>query len=201
MTVIDLGVAIAVLLVFPVIVAAIHRFSAPCTTSSAEAVRAILAWWGATLLIVLLVYIFFRMPLARVFRRVAAAMAFVVFVGLALPSLDFGSLDRSRQKRSMADIRSIAFVIEEHRSRTGSYPTAVSVADLQAYGKHPLPFTDAWGNRYLVRSSPDSYSITSFGLCGQPDMLPASGEITVVSGDIRFANGRFITFPTGMKPE
>jgi type II secretion system (T2SS) protein G len=193
------GVIVAALL--PVSFIAVRALSDACTSSHAEFERALYLWWISTAVVATLVYAGIGLPAHGVLRRLVVVVVAVFLFGIALPSLDAGSLDRSRQKRTMADMRTFAEVLERYRMRTGSYPPLRSVTQLQRDTSVHLPTTDAWGNAFRMQSGPYGYSIRSYGLCGQPDSRIVAGELLDVHGDIILINGRFVTYPAGFSSD
>jgi general secretion pathway protein G len=121
---------------------------------------------------------------------------------------------RERQKRTMADLRSIATAIEEFSIDNNYYPDTLGTVDLiEALSPYivptyirSLPRTDGWGNRFLGWSAPEHYVIYSVGSDGVPDTpysyghpFPAEwgGKTSTYSSDIVFSNGSFIQWPEG----
>jgi hypothetical protein len=64
-----------------------------------------------------------------------------------------------------------------------------------------LPSVDAWnhGIDYISSptSSPQTYSVTSFGKDGNADTTTTAGSTTDFNNDILFSQGIFIKFPEG----
>lgn len=196
---VDIAVAVAILvLLLPASMWLSHQLADRCTSSATELQRATFIWWFSAFVATAAAYYFLRLPLRRILSRVAFVICFVVLIGLALPSLDFGSLDRSRQKRTMADIRTLEYELENLRSENGAYPNLKTVTDLQRTTKRRTPTTDGWGNAFELTSNSREYTVVSRGLCGQPDRLLDPGEFNDVHGDIVFTNGRFSRYPVGM---
>jgi hypothetical protein len=115
-----------------------------------------------------------------------AAIALIVllgsFVGCSITASNlFGAIDRGKQKYTMARMQEIARAIEAGRS-----------------AEHPA---DGWGTPFLIERSGTSYTIVSFGDCGEPDIprgAKYSGGTTIrFSDDIVFSDGRFIRYPQG----
>jgi type II secretory pathway pseudopilin PulG len=150
---------------------------------------------------------------------VASVLVIVFMVGIiaaiAIPNL-ITAIDRGKQKRTMADMRTIAAAMEAYATDHGAYPQARSVHDLQdvlapTYVR-VLPAQDAWLQDFRVRvwrgdersTGPDSYAIVSAGKGGvfQFDDLSKyrSGPTTDFTADIVFANGSFFRFPAETPP-
>lgn len=118
------------------------------------------------------------------------------------------SRNRSLQKRTMADMRTIATawearVLDRKRYGTGSTPRIPAAELAQAlqptYIKR-MPQRDGWGGEYEFRANDasQSYSIRSFGSDGKADD-GAGGPVD--SGrfelDLIFGNGTFVQYPEG----
>jgi type II secretory pathway pseudopilin PulG len=124
--------------------------------------------------------------------------------------------DRSRQNRTMADIRSVATAWEARATDTNSYDVksaaiphsgrkAITPAELAhvlepTYIRH-LPRTDAWGNELQLLVSDfdqgraNTYSIRALGSDGRPDRdLSLSGITKDPADDVVFSNGSFIRY-------
>jgi type II secretion system (T2SS) protein G len=167
----DIAIAVATLVLLASIALALPTLSRRCSSSMAQLQQAIIVWWAAAIVLACFVYASFKLPWKRIATRLLSLSAFLLLVGVALPNLDFGSADRSREKRALADMRTIASVLEEYHSETGSYPITVSVRDVRKYSQSHLSGTDPWGSQYIVRSSAGSYSIASHGICGTKPLV------------------------------
>lgn len=151
--------------------------------------------------------------LALVIGIAAAALVVVAIVGIlaaiAIPNL-LTAMQRSKQKRTMADMRTVAVALEtygvDHPQE--EYPPGEYVASLAPHLQpkyvKDLPELDGWGtgvrysplpNRgYMIRSaggdkvfehdSPDEYS---------------RGATSNFDCDIVFANGEFVQYPEGVQ--
>jgi general secretion pathway protein G len=141
-----------------------------------------------------------------------------ILAAIAIPNL-LAAVQRGRQKKSMADARSLATAVESYAVDYNVYPTATcapgiytadtanalasnSLASLVPSYIARVPFTDGWGFPYLyaVPNNLDHYRITSRGRDGATQ----TGEATIVCGtthdfndDIVYADGTFIQWPEG----
>lgn len=126
----------------------------------------------------------------------------------AIPNL-LNATDRGRQKRSMADIRSVGTAVEMYAIDTNGYPTSggawVPVEKLEPSLSpvyiHELPQVDGWGHRLMYWSDGDQYRIASPGRDGEMSR-DWSGTIEPSStsefeADIVFADGSFVAWPEG----
>jgi hypothetical protein len=107
-------------------------------------------------------------------------------------------------KRTMADMRSLATALEARATDTNTYTLnggsgidgAASVLE-PTYIKR-LPRTDGWQNAFVVRTTNNSYEIRSLGANGREDATER-GATKDPDCDIVFADGNFISYPTGME--
>jgi general secretion pathway protein G len=126
--------------------------------------------------------------------------------------------NRSRQKRTMADIRTIATAWEARstdrdeytigRPRPGTTSQRVSTADLARalepkYVKQ-MPRADGWGNELQFTMNDvdehgraQGYAIRALGSDDRPDRIAnmASGATTDFADDIIYSNGSFVRYP------
>ena len=142
-----------------------------------------------------------------------------ILAAIAIPNL-LTALQRSRQKRSMADMRSIATAWEARATDTNSYTAAgvnltwpqptVDVGTIETmlsptytrkFGRY-----DGWGTAFQIGYSTRSYSIESLG-ADQKDDGDSVTSVTapVTTGnfdcDIIFSNGNFVMYPEGIQSQ
>ncbi|MCP4900980.1 MAG: prepilin-type N-terminal cleavage/methylation domain-containing protein [bacterium] len=143
-----------------------------------------------------------------------------VIAAIAVPSL-VNAVNRGRQKRTVADIRTIGHAIEAYAVDYFNYPgmgrlgtgIAGTASDFEAflcpdYIKR-LPSIDGWGGEYqmvtghYVTSRVPGYVIVSFGRDGVYEgSVPPEGEVvytTDFDADIVFGNGSFWKRPHGIQ--
>jgi type II secretory pathway pseudopilin PulG len=137
-----------------------------------------------------------------------------IIAAIAIPNL-ITAQQRSKQHRTMADVRSLATALEAYATDNNKYPDVSSVADLGAtlvpkYIK-VVPTRDGWGHalRYQCakeRSVCTHYIIASAGKDGQfehDDLLAyrsaPPGPVTNFDCDIVFADGSFLEYPQGFQ--
>src|SRR5262245_19289523 len=102
-----------------------------------------------------------------------AAFLFVPMAGIiaaiAIPNF-LNAVDRGKQKRTIADIRSIGTAVEAYRVDKGAYPDAETIGDLGvALAPEYMPVmppTDGWGHPLQVESNGEHYLIYSYGKDG-----------------------------------
>jgi general secretion pathway protein G len=126
------------------------------------------------------------------------------------------SIDRARQRRTVADIRTIAMAWEARASEMQSYgiagydfpDTAIAYDDLNSalsptYSR-TVPKLDGWGRpfEFATGAGPKQYAIRSAGRDGVMETTEiTAGEVDNPDCDIIYGNGSFITYPVAVKSE
>jgi type II secretory pathway pseudopilin PulG len=180
--------AVSVLALLPASTIAAYRFAHACASSMETAGRSMILWAVGVALLTAVVMM--RRGPGTFALSLLVQLAIVGAAAIALPNLDFGDADRSRQKRTIAAMRSIATAIDEVRLRTGTYPVVTGVAELQRLTTRKLPLTDGWSNAFALQAGRRGYTLSSPGLCGEE-----SGEPNDVRNDIVVRNGTFVRKP------
>jgi general secretion pathway protein G len=130
-----------------------------------------------------------------------------VIAAVAIPNM-LNAVDRGKQKRTMADIRSIGTACEQFQIDNNAYPGPTEgLVPVEWLTPHVVPVytsrvvaTDGWGGPLLYWSDGGSYRILSMGKDGQQDWLPGlggGGPTTSFDADVVFENGSFVQFPRG----
>lgn len=147
-----------------------------------------------------------------------------IIAAIAIPNM-LVAIQRSKQRRTMVDIRNIATAWEARNTEAGRYNAAgqaaaangVEGADQQipidsleamlspTYMKH-LPKLDGWGTPYQAFTDQAYgsagiarvYAIISAGKDLVVDADPAHGAITNFDCDIVYSNGVFLSYPDGV---
>ena|SRR5689334_6660982 len=136
-------------------------------------------------------------------KYVVAAMV-TGLASIAIPNIRT-SMQRSDQKRTMADMRAIATAWEARATDRNSYlvgrPGNVAYADLRrvlepTYVKR-LPQYDGWGRAFVFSTGADGgeYAVRSVGSDGKLDPHTAPGATTDFDCDIIYSNGTFVSYP------
>jgi general secretion pathway protein G len=127
----------------------------------------------------------------------------VAIVGLiaaiAIPNF-LGALDRGRQKRTMADIRSLASAVETYSVDATIYPVVGTIGQLETIIEPVYIQTaardDGWGVPFIVDSVSTDYTIGSGGKdAGGLNFI--GGATTSFNDAIIFNNGQFVQWPEG----
>jgi len=130
-----------------------------------------------------------------------------IIAAIAIPNL-LNAIDRGKQKRTMADLRSMGTAIEEYSIDNNFYPKSMGdVADLKAQVTptyiRQIPEQDGWGQPFYVSTdtSGGGYTLASCGkgagTCGSWTVSGTGGKTTQFSDDIVFMNGSFVQWPEG----
>lgn len=140
-----------------------------------------------------------------------------ILAAIAIPNL-LTAMQRSRQKRTMADMRSIATAWEARATDVNEYTVAGASVSWPAttagfvntklqgalaptYMKS-VPGKDGWGTEFAAGFSTDgqAYSIESYGKNKANDSDPTGGGPTnKFDCDIVFSNGTFVVYPEGVQ--
>ncbi len=153
-----------------------------------------------------------------------------ILAAIAIPNL-LTAMQRSKQKRTMADMRTIATAWEARATDVNKYNAAGTVTALTTnstvvpYGSVQsglvptyiklLPNKDGWGDPYdyradqgwAVTSPAQNYLVRSAGKNGSTDGTQGfddaapGGATTNFNDDIIFSNGVFIQYPEGIQTQ
>jgi type II secretion system protein G len=127
-----------------------------------------------------------------------------IIAAIAIPNL-LNAIDRGKQKRTMADMRSIGTAVESYAVDNNFYPKNMSNANAATISGYvspiyikTVPTTDGWNNAWDGDSSAtgSQYTITSSAKDGA-QAGQGGGQTTDFNCDILFANGQFFQWPQG----
>jgi type II secretion system protein G len=139
-----------------------------------------------------------------------------ILAAIAIPNL-LTAMQRSRQKRTMADMRSVATAWEARATDLNQYTAAglswpatgtsieTTVAGFLAptYIKK-VPVYDAWNHLYKVGYNATQYAIRSQGADGSDDAQNAGTAVQTTGDfdcDIVFSDGTFVVYPEGVQSQ
>jgi general secretion pathway protein G len=142
-----------------------------------------------------------------------------ILAAIAIPNL-LTAMQRARQKRSMADMRTIATAWESRATESNNYTAAatghalagaVSLTDLDNYLSPTyvrlIPHNDGWSHPFFVSadkawgtSGSKDYMIECYGRDGVPEQS-ASGPKTDFDCDIVYSGGIFKCYPEGVQSQ
>lgn len=141
-----------------------------------------------------------------------------ILAAIAIPNL-LAAMQRARQKRTMADIRTVANAWEARATDVASYASAglswpdpnsdlsYLIPRLTPTYVSKVPEYDGWGTRFQIGvSAPgDMYSIESLGSdrVDQSNGTSSPGAVTTSNFDcdIIFADGNFVVYPEGVQSQ
>jgi general secretion pathway protein G len=131
-----------------------------------------------------------------------------ILAAIAIPNL-LTAMQRSKQKRTMADIRSLATAAESYATDNNQYPQTLD-ALAPKYIKF-LPKNDGWGHPFEFMCLPDEtgkctgYVLASGAKDGRMERelresaAQPPGATTNFDCDIVYANGKFEEYPEGVQ--
>ena len=142
-----------------------------------------------------------------------------ILAAIAIPNL-LTAMQRSRQKRTMADMRTIATAWEARATDVNSYTTAgvdlswpadtANVSSMAGpltptYVKR-LPEYDGWGKDFRVGLKPvsyDSYTVKSWGADKSSSTTVTTATLPITTNsfdcDIIYSDGTFVMYPEGVQ--
>src|SRR5262245_24694848 len=128
-----------------------------------------------------------------------------IIAAIAIPNL-LNAIDRSKQKRTMADIRSIGTACEEYSIDNNFYPVQTSQADVTGIAVNidptyikVTPSKDGWqwNIQYGSASGGSAYTVRSLGKDGAKN--GSGGQTSDFNCDIIFQVGQFTAYPAGIQ--
>ena len=145
-----------------------------------------------------------------------------ILAAIAIPNL-LTALQRAKQKRTMADMRTIATAWEARATDTNKYNAAgacsvpsisVNVDNLNSYLAptyvKSFPQRDGWGNGWeffadqswgSTTAAAQAYGIVSSAKDAKFDSSYVCGPTTNFDCDIVYSNGTFLQYPEGVQQQ
>jgi general secretion pathway protein G len=123
-----------------------------------------------------------------------------IIAAIAIPNL-VGAIDRGKQKRTLADMRTVGTAIEAYAVDNSLYPISSDAATL--WGQiapvylRPMTRNDGWEHEFVVNVEATRYTISSTGKDGVPSGCVVGVHTTQFNQDICFSHGIFIQYPEG----
>jgi general secretion pathway protein G len=122
-----------------------------------------------------------------------------MLASIAIPNL-MNAVDKSKQKRTMSDLRSISTAIEAYSVDNTHYPVVNTVVAIKAVVDpifiDTIPQYDGWRHDLQVESTTTQYTIYSQGKDATgTDCSPA--VTSTFNDQICMINGRFLRYPDG----
>lgn len=131
-----------------------------------------------------------------------------IIAAIAIPNL-LNAINRGRQKRTMADIRSIATAVEAYTVDNNFYPRVnegVARTQLEHYLEptyiRRIPVNDGWGTSLIwvgATTDGNSYTLFSGGRNRNTAMVWLGGARTDFNDDIIYSVGSFVQWPEGVQ--
>lgn len=125
-----------------------------------------------------------------------------IVAAIAIPNL-LTAMQRSKQKRTLADLTTISNSVIAYADEHRQLPTAESPAQLLRTLKVQIPPTDAWEREWRYGNDGENFWLVSAGKDGlfESDDIEAYDEqaTTNFNADIVMINGNFIRYPEGTK--
>lgn len=122
-----------------------------------------------------------------------------IIAAISIPNL-LNAFNQSKQKRTMADLRSISTAIESYAVDNSTFPSATTMSSLSGVISPiyitTIPPKDGWGRAFAVGSSPVTYTVWSGGSDGG-SLNYVGGITTSFTDSIVFSNGQFTQWPEG----
>ena len=138
-----------------------------------------------------------------------------IIAAIAIPNL-LNAINRGRQKRSMADLRTVGTAVEAYAVDMAFYPdflagsggaiTSVFEAFLEPTYVKTVPRNDGWRTLFYASSESRFYTLASAARDKQLETGLTSGiyngRITSdMDSDIVYSNGSFMSYPEGIQTD
>ena len=124
-----------------------------------------------------------------------------IIAAIAIPNL-LNAIDRGKQKRTMADMRSIGTAVESYAVDNNVYPNAPATAAALGALVTPIyiktmPVQDGWSGVFQVAMTTTEYTITSYAKGFGAGGCVTGTKTQLFADDICFSGGQFIQYPQG----
>jgi general secretion pathway protein G len=125
-----------------------------------------------------------------------------IIAAIAIPNL-LNAIDRGKQKRSMADLRSIGTASEAYAVDNNFYPIGALAAVepvLEPIYIKTMPLVDGWNGAVDYDGvAGTGYTVKSWGKDAAEEGSPAGDATQDFDCDIIFIDGQFAQWPEGMQ--
>lgn len=128
-----------------------------------------------------------------------------IIAAIAIPNL-LNAIDRSKQKRTMADIRSVGTACEEYSIDNNYYPVQTSQGDVSGISSvieptyiKVTPSKDGWmwNVQYGTPTGGSAYTVRSLAKDGIKNGV--AGQTSDFNCDVIFQVGQFTAYPSGIQ--
>ena len=135
-----------------------------------------------------------------------------IIAAIAIPNL-LNAINRGRQKRSMADIRTIGTAVEAYAVDMAFYPTftegpiitgATITGNLEPTYVKTIPREDGWRTPFYAESESRFYTLASAARDKVLSGALSSYTQAITSDmdcDIAYSNGSFVQYPEGVQDD
>jgi general secretion pathway protein G len=127
-----------------------------------------------------------------------------LIVAIAVPNL-LNAIQRSRQTRTISDMRSISNGLGIYQQDYAKFPVAASLGALTDVSADLVPFIgqvpleDGWQKVFQYKSDGDTYTLASFGANLLADQPWESGKTSYFDDDIVILDGSYLQIPEGVQ--
>ncbi|MCU0234083.1 MAG: type II secretion system protein GspG [Thermoanaerobaculales bacterium] len=126
-----------------------------------------------------------------------------LITAIAIPNL-LNAIQRSRQTRTVSDMRGISNGIAMYQQDFAKFPVASSYVAVEDLRPDLAPFigdgmvtVDAWQRSFYYKSNGDFYTLVSYALDGTATEPWTEGITTLFEDDIVIVDGNFLQIPQG----
>jgi len=135
-----------------------------------------------------------------------------IIAAIAIPNL-LNAINRGRQKRSMADIRTVGTAVEAYAVDMAFYPTwaegpviagSTFVGNLEPTYVKTIPREDGWRTPFYASSQSRFYTLASAArdkLLSDALAGYSAGITSDMDCDIVYSNGSFVQYPEGVQTD
>ncbi len=133
-----------------------------------------------------------------------------IIAAIAIPNL-LNALNRGRQKRTMADMRTIGTAVEQYQVDFNFYPKVGGIVDVSNLASYieptylkKIPTQDGWNNPFKWDGDGTNgldYTIISYAKDDKsgPTTWKPGNRTTNFNDDIVFSDGMFVQWPEGLQ--
>jgi len=123
-----------------------------------------------------------------------------IIAAIAIPNL-LNAIDRGKQKRTMADLRSVGTAVESYSIDNNVYPVAAAMSALEPLIEpvyiRTAPLADGWSRTFQVSAVIGEYTVCSGGKNGGTCTADGAGKTNLFDDSITFTSGTFVQWPEG----
>ncbi len=129
-----------------------------------------------------------------------------IIAAIAIPNL-LNAINRGRQKRTMADLRTVGTALGLYQVDWSQFPDAQSTTAALRTFLEPtyvqrVPDTDGWNHAWYIDTYATGYTIGSGGKDDSYSGVAGNGgRKTDFDDDIVFSDGQFIQWPEGLQTD